>query len=147
MRNATSMVREFHRKMRAPVSGAPRLLPGTPSHVRRAAEAVHELGEQIGREAVEQDVVLNRAAMVLEELAEWLEAHSRSDLIAAADAWADRAYVLFGDAVAAGLPTERLFNEVHRSNMTKDCGPIDSGKAEKGLRYRPPELGRVLGLE
>ena len=40
--------------------------------------------------------------------------------MAAADAWEDRAYVLFGDAVATGILTAALFDEVHRSNMTKE---------------------------
>ena len=82
--------------------------------------------------------------MAIEELVEWLLAHARGDLIAAADAWADRAYVLFGDAVAAGLPAAELFAEVHRSNMTKELVADGSGRARKGAAYRPPELAAIL---
>jgi hypothetical protein len=46
-----------------------------------------------------------RTCLLLEELAEWLSAHARRDLVATADAWADRTWVLFGDA--AGLPAAR----------------------------------------
>ena len=87
---------------------------------------------------------MQRAAMAIEELAEWLLAHANGDLVAAADAWADRAYVLFGDAVAAGLPAAELFAEVHRSNMTKELVADGTGKARKGAAYRPPELAAIL---
>ena len=82
--------------------------------------------------------------MAIEELAEWLLAHVNDDLIAAADAWADRAYVLLGDAVAAGLPAAELFAEVHASNMTKELVADGTGKARKGAAYRPPELAAIL---
>lgn len=94
--------------------------------------------------AESRDVLLAHAAMVIEELTEWLTAHERSDLIAAADAWADRAYVLFGDAVATGLPAAKLFAEVHRSNMTKEPDSAGSGKAIKGASYAPPRITDVL---
>ncbi|MGM0488023.1 MAG: phosphoribosyl-ATP diphosphatase, partial [Planctomycetota bacterium] len=66
------------------------------------------------------------------------------DLVGAADAWADRAYVLFGDAVASGLPAGELFAEVHRSNMSKDLVADGTGKATKGTNYRPPNLVSIL---
>jgi predicted HAD superfamily Cof-like phosphohydrolase len=56
--------------------------------------------------------------MAIEEFIEWLQAHVDDDLIAAADAWADRSYVLVGDVVAAGLPAAELHSEVHRSAAT-----------------------------
>lgn len=73
-----------------------------------------------------------------------LSAHAEGNLIAAADAWADRAYVLFGDAVATGLPTSRLFAEIHRSNMTKEPDPNGTGKAVKGPAYQQPNVQNAL---
>ena len=90
------------------------------------------------------ELLLSRTAMAIEELAEWLTAHSDGDLVAAADAWADRAYVLFGDAVATELPAEKLFAEVHRSNMSKEPDSAGSGKAIKGASYNPPRIADVL---
>ncbi len=82
-----------------------------------------------------------RLALALEELAEWAAAHANQDLVAAADAWADRAYVLMGDAVACGLPAQELFEEVHRSNMTKQFGiRTGVGKAYRGTQYEPPGI-------
>ena len=143
--SALDDVREFHKKMRAPISRSPRLLPGNATTAGVIAARLHTFADETASAAaVSGDVLLARVAMAMEELAEWLTAHERSDLIAAADAWADRAYVLFGDAVAAGLPTEKLFAEVHRSNMTKEPDSAGSGKAIKGASYDPPRLAEIL---
>jgi hypothetical protein len=73
-------------------------------------------------------------------------AHFAGDLVAAADAFGDRPYVLLGDAVAASLPAAAIFAEIHRSNMTK-AGPSASGngKGSKGAAFMPPQLGGLLG--
>ena len=99
-------VRDFHRGTGASIAEHPRLLPGD----RLAAETLAGQLSAIksGITVADDDVLLQRAAMAIEELAEWLLAHANGDLVAAADAWADRAYVLFGDAVAAELPTRTL---------------------------------------
>ena len=62
-------------------------LPGGPSTIASTLAETADAAEN-------GDVLLSRAAMALEELAEWVTAHARGDLVAAADAWADRAYVL-----------------------------------------------------
>ena len=140
--DSITAVRDFHEGTGAPVAEKPRLLPGD-------REAAADLAQQLavlksGIAADDGDVLLQRAAMVIEELAEWLTAHATGDLVAAADAWADRAYVLFGDAVTAGLPAASLFAEVHRSNMTKEPVAGETGKARKGDGYSQPELEKIL---
>lgn len=143
--SAVDDVREFHQKMRAPISLSPRLLPGNDTTAGEIAARLHTLADEtVSVAATTEDMLLARAAMAIEELAEWLTAHECSDLIAAADAWADRAYVLLGDAVSAGLPAEKLFAEVHRSNMTKESDSAGSGKAVKGVSYNPPRIADVL---
>lgn len=55
---------------------------------------------------------------------------------------------------AWGLPIERLFTEVHRSNMTKTFAPAlnrpggkyAAGVNPKGPGYEPPNIHAVLGL-
>lgn len=140
--DALAAVRDFHMGTGSPVADTPRLLSGD----RHAAEAlVGQLSMLKSSIATNDgDVLMQRAAMAIEELAEWLLAHAKGDLVAAADAWADRAYVLLGDAVAAGLPAAALFAEVHRSNMTKDLVADGTGKATKGTNYRPPNLAAIL---
>ena len=85
--------------------------------------------------------------MAVEELAEWIEAHVAGDLTAAADAWADRCYLLFGDAVATGLGTEAVFDEVHRSNMTKAPVNPATGKAVKSDGYLAPVISLYAAKE
>jgi len=131
--DAIQAVRAFHERTASPIADRPRLLPGG------------KVGaEVLARQLLAINLLLQRAAMAIEELAEWLQAHAKGDLVAAADAWADRAFVLFGDAVAAGLPAAPLFAEVHRSNMTKEPVAGRSGKAHKGPGYTPPDLGAIL---
>ena len=60
--------------------------------------------EGLAKKVAGYDPMVARLALALEELAEWTEAYVSRDLVAAADAWADRAYVLIGDAVACGFP-------------------------------------------
>lgn len=143
--SALDDVSEFHQKMRAPISRSPRLLPGNATAAGVIANRLHTFADETASIAASSgDMLLARAAMAMEELAEWLTAHERGDLVAAADAWTDRAYVLFGDAVAAGLPAEKLFAEVHRSNMTKEPDSAGSGKAFKGANYEPPRIADAL---
>lgn len=144
MHNATKCVREFHTKMGAPTADAPTLLPCDREAAASLASRIQDLATQTMEASTNEDVLTRRAAMQLEELAEWLLAHADGNLVAAADAWADRAYVLFGDAVAAGLPAAALFAKVHRSNMTKEPDSANTGKAVKGASYEPPRVRRVL---
>jgi predicted HAD superfamily Cof-like phosphohydrolase len=139
--DAIQAVRTFHERTASPIADRPRLLPGRKAQAEALARQLLVIKAEI---CADGDPLLQRAAMAIEELAEWLQAHAEGDLVAAADAWADRAYVLFGDAVAAGLPAAALFAEVHRSNMTKEPVAGESGKARKGHGYTPPDLETIL---
>lgn len=77
-------VREFHQKMRAPIARPPRLLPGNATMAGAIAVRLQVFADETAQTvAATNDVLLARAAMAIEELAEWLTAHERSDLIAA----------------------------------------------------------------
>lgn len=62
----------------------------------------------------------------------------------------DVTVVTAGLALAAGLPAQAGYNEVHRSNLSKantETGKIDKdagGKWIKGPNYTPPQLDAVL---
>ena len=143
--DAITAVKDFHVKTSAPVGQAPQLLAGDRRQARLLAEQLRTIIAKTRSEnATEDNLLMARAAMALEELAEWLTAHAAEDLVAAADAWADRVYILFGDAVAAGLPAAELFTEIHRSNMTKEPATDGGGKAIKGENYSPPQLEAIL---
>lgn len=145
MREAIDDVRQFHELVSAPNRSKPELLPADDARVRRLAERLRELIRAEAQDVSQEQELLQRALLSLEELVEWLEAHWKKDLIAAADAWGDRAYALLGDAVSSGLPGAEIFAEVHRSNMTKSpVEPGRRGKAIKGPSYTPPCLDAIL---
>jgi predicted HAD superfamily Cof-like phosphohydrolase len=78
------------------------------------------------------------------------------DLIEAADACADLRYVVIGSEITLGIPGDDVFDEVHRSNMTKfvwvdnvfDPHPVAQldthGKVMKPSTYDPPNIAEVL---
>lgn len=60
---------------------------------------------------------------------------------------ADALYVLYGTADSFGIDIDRVFTEVHRSNMSKlvDGKPLkrEDGKVLKGPNYTPPNLSFI----
>lgn len=140
MKNQIEQVRDFHRQIGAAVAESPRLLSHDREVATHMAGMVRALQASIDRRAGADDDLAKRTLMALEELAEWVEAHVAGDLTAAADAWADRSYLLFGDAVATGLPVEAVFEAVHRSNMTKSTANPATGKAIKSEGYLSPAI-------
>jgi predicted HAD superfamily Cof-like phosphohydrolase len=92
-----------------------------------------------------------RISLLEEELEEYKEASASGDLVAVADALTDLTYVLFGTYVTHGLQAaaDALFEEVHRSNMSKldqDGRPIyrEDGKVLKSAQFFGPNLAPIL---
>ena len=146
METALNRVREFHRRIGASVAEGPELLACQRATAEALAGEIRGLLCRCQSQAAAGDVLVSRLCLAVEELAEWVEAHAAGDLVAAADAWGDRMYVLLGDAVAAGLPAERILDEVHRSNMTKAAGASTAtGKGKKDAGFVQPDMERALG--
>jgi predicted HAD superfamily Cof-like phosphohydrolase len=76
-----------------------------------------------------------RIDLLAEELKELQEAVENNDLVEVADALCDLQYVLAGAVLEFGLGSKfkTLFDEVHRSNMSKACKTID--EAEKTIAH------------
>ena len=141
------LVTQFHCQIKAPECAGPsRLLPSDPAQASFYSKRFFDLSKEMADYASgSNDQLLGRAALAVEELSEWLATHAANDLIGAADAIADRLYVLLGDAVATGMPLDLLFEEVHRSNMTKlPFIQTGHGRGAKGPTYRRPDINRVL---
>lgn len=92
-----------------------------------------------------------RIRLIQEELEEYIQAARKQDLVAVADALMDLLYVVLGTIVAHGLHpvAPALFDEVHRSNMSKlgpDGRPLrrEDGKVLKPASFSPPDLTRIL---
>lgn len=76
-----------------------------------------------------------RIALLAEELKELQEAVENDDLVEVADALCDLQYVLAGAIHEFGLGSKfkTLFDEVHRSNMSKACKTVE--EAEKTIKF------------
>lgn len=98
-------VAEFHRTFHLPVLDAP--------------------------EIPDADRCRLRINLLREELKELEEAIEDHDLVEAADAFADLQYVLSGAILEFGLGKKfkALFDEVHRSNMSKTCATMAEAAA------------------
>jgi len=83
-----------------------------------------------------------RGILILEELSELIDATS---LVGVADALGDLLYVVYGAAVTYGIDLEPVFDEIHRSNMTKLWDGIEvkkdvNGKVIKPHTYSPADV-------
>jgi predicted HAD superfamily Cof-like phosphohydrolase len=92
-----------------------------------------------------------RKTLLQEEFNEYVQAERDDDIVEIADALADIIYIACGTAVSYGIPLDKVFNEVHRSNMAKlvDGKPIyrDDGKVLKPEGWTPPDIERILEQE
>lgn len=93
-----------------------------------------------------------RFNLMKEENDEYLDACKKGDLVEIADALGDKMYILFGTILKHGLQhkIEDLFDEIHRSNMSKldeNGNPIfrEDGKILKSQNYFKPNIKKVLG--
>jgi predicted HAD superfamily Cof-like phosphohydrolase len=119
MIESQQMVQEFHETFDIPVESIP-MIP---------SEKVKSL----------------RVKLIQEELNELEEALDNNDMVEVADALGDILYVVFGSAVSIGINVEPIFNEVHRSNMTKVGGhKNEDGKWIKPATYERPNLVPIL---
>ena len=119
--------------------------------------SVHEFHESflIGNgsepKLVEEKDYMLRHRLMKEENDEYLEACQKGDLTEIADALGDQMYILFGTILKHGLQhkIEAIFDEIHRSNMSKldESGkPIfrEDGKVLKSNLYFRPDIAKHL---
>jgi predicted HAD superfamily Cof-like phosphohydrolase len=87
--------------------------------------------------------------LIAEELDELDDALAEGDLVEAADAIADSIYVLIGLGLRMGIPLERVWGEVQRSNMAKvvDVRVVRDPVTNKVLKpegWSAPDIAGVL---
>ena len=97
------------------------------------------------------EVNLLRYKLMREENEEYLDAATQGDVVEVADALGDMLYILCGTIISHGMQhkIEEVFDEIHRSNMSKlgkDGKPIyrEDGKVLKGPDYFKPDLKRII---
>lgn len=92
-----------------------------------------------------------RMSLLEEEYNEYVEAEEKLDIVGIADALADIIYIACGTAVSYGIPLDKVFEEVHRSNMAKlvDGKPIyrEDGKVLKPEGWTPPNIKGIIENE
>ena len=98
-----------------------------------------------------KEIINLRFNLMKEENEEYLEAAQKGDLTEIADSLGDMLYVLCGTILEHGLQykIEEIFEEIHRSNMSKlgeDGKPIyrEDGKVMKGAQYFKPNISKIL---
>jgi predicted HAD superfamily Cof-like phosphohydrolase len=117
--DAQRMVQEFHEQFEIHVSP-------TPSTLNEPTQTL-------------------RCRLIQEEFDELQEAMQEKDLPAIAKELADLLYVVYGTAVSLGIDMEPVFQEVHRSNMSKVGGyKREDGKWVKPPTYSPASLDKIL---
>ncbi|GJL63704.1 MAG: hypothetical protein NPIRA04_23580 [Nitrospirales bacterium] len=86
-----------------------------------------------------------RTCLIQEEFDELQEAMKAKDLPSVAKELADLLYVVYGTAVSCGIDMEPVFQEVHRSNMSKVGGhKREDGKWVKPPTYSPADIVPIL---
>lgn len=122
--------------------------------MRVEQEKVREFMDMIGDHVsnkptlVDQDAAVRRCKLITEEADEYEEANLSGDLVKVADAIGDLAYVVIGAAVMHGIDLQPIFDEVHRSNMTKEpFSGNDYKLCRKGPSFEPPRLADLLIMQ
>jgi predicted HAD superfamily Cof-like phosphohydrolase len=147
----SAKVAEFHGLVGQPVLATPRapankrvrlrLKLHLEEAVKECFEACLDLHETTAAPS-HRDVFLRAIGDLM-----WIAAVApvRVDLSGAAKEFADAAYVVEGSFLEFGIDGNEVFDEVHRSNLTKEGSDMRAdGKITKGPNYQPPDIAGVL---
>lgn len=99
-----------------------------------------------------EDRIALRLDILEEEVREFRAAIEARDIVQTADALADIIYVAAGTALEFGIPLEKVWAEVQRSNMAKRCpetGKVlhrEDGKVLKPEGWTPPNIAAILQI-
>ena len=125
MEKQISQVFEFYEAFKHPIASAPKMMG--------------------------MDRAIMRHRLLDEEVVELFQAQADGDIVEVADAIADCFYILIGTAIEYGIADKlsAIFDEVHRSNMSKlddDGNPLyrEDGKVLKSNNYTPPNLKDIV---
>jgi predicted HAD superfamily Cof-like phosphohydrolase len=112
-------VKDFHEKMGVPVNTTPHF----------PSEAELKL----------------RLDFILEEYVEMLDAIENTDLVEFADGLGDMIYTIVGTMLVAGIPCQKVWDEIHRTNMAKEPSVRrEDGKILKPKGWEPPRIREIL---
>ena len=117
MEASLALVQEFHKKFHAPILDSPQTIPTDRSTLRYR--------------------------LMKEEVEEYLVGTEKKDIANIAKELADILYTVYGTILEHGLQDKmpEIFQEVHRSNMSKD---YHEKKMIKGTNYVPANIEQFL---
>lgn len=93
------------------------------------------------------DLLKFRINLCKEELDELIQSFDKNDFIGIVDGIGDLLYVIFGLCVCLGIDIEPIFEEIHRSNMTKDISNERISKPIKGKNFSLPNIKEELNKQ
>lgn len=85
-------------------------------------------------------------AIVGEEYKELVSATLDEDWVEIADAMIDIVFAAISCGYRIGLPMDKLWTEVVKSNMTKVGAPVVNGKLQKGENFVRPDFAQYVEL-
>lgn len=137
MTKEQSQVRDFHEGVSAVVNPHPTYVDPATAHLRYAL-IYEELDELYAAQGFPSKVAKRDKDQYYFV--------NQPNLIQIADALGDLLYVVLGTAVSYGIDLEPIFQEVHRSNMSKlpDGKLNTAGKWLKGPAYSPANLEPLI---
>ncbi|HWF58813.1 MAG TPA: MazG nucleotide pyrophosphohydrolase domain-containing protein [Nitrospira sp.] len=107
-----------------------------------------EILVQITPMDVSEETKQLRVRLIQEEFDELKEAMVTGNLAAVAKEMADLLYVTYGTAVSYGIDMEPVFQEVHRSNLSKVGGyKRADGKWVKPPTYSPADVQSIVEVQ
>lgn len=160
MDDTMAMVAEFHEAydFHDPAEPPPldlgrptqNVLEGVANVLQAASQLLHEESKRTAGTLGDDSAMLMRGHLMVEELAEWLQAAAGGNHVEMLDALCDMRYVADGTALRLGYGQifPAAFAEVHGSNMSKleDGKPVtnEAGRVIKGKDYKRPNLAQFL---
>ena len=89
-----------------------------------------------------------RLRLLKEEYEEYIQGECKNDVENIAKELADIIYIVCGTAASYGIPLDRVFDEVHKSNLSKlvDGKAVRraDGKILKPDGWKPPNIKNIL---
>lgn len=151
MSKASEQVKEFHKAFSVEDAEKP-TIPSLDRRIMRARLIVEEVFEFLEASGLSLKMLSTlsskNATFYIVPMVSGLN-YVTPNIVEAADALADIKYVVEGAALTWGIPLDEVFDEVHRSNMSKvpEDGVIikrEDGKVLKPPTYSPPNIHPIL---
>jgi predicted HAD superfamily Cof-like phosphohydrolase len=113
--------------------------------VQRDVEEFHQALEVPVGKTIEIRRPELRSTLIREEVDETLEAIAANDMVEAIDGMCDILCVVYGTAAEFGVDLAPYWDEVHKTNMAKQGGPLrEDGKRLKPEGWQPPDIAGIL---